>query len=112
MKHGKKANPPCDAWLLNRVEAMRRVLDSKWEQCPEYRERLMSTGNAILIEDTTHSFWGRGLDGNGLNMLGELHMQKRRDEQVSLWQRDKTQYKHNTHRGPNSATKDYNPPCL
>ncbi len=29
MKHGKQANPPCGAWLLNRVEAMQRILDAK-----------------------------------------------------------------------------------
>ncbi len=34
MKHAKQANSPCGSWLLNRVEAMRWILDDKWEQCP------------------------------------------------------------------------------
>lgn len=30
------------------------------------------TGSLRLIEDTSDEFWGRGLDGNGKNMLGQL----------------------------------------
>ncbi len=59
MKHCKQANPPCGSWLHNRVEAMQRILDAKWVQCAQYRERLISTANALIREDTAHTFWGR-----------------------------------------------------
>ncbi len=88
------------------------ILNAKWNQCSQYKERLMSTGNALLIEDTAHTFWGRGPDGNGLNMLSEMQMQKWKNKQVKLCQRGKQKCKPNLCTGPNSATKEYNTPFL
>ena len=112
MREGRKANPPTGHWLLSRVEVMRQILDEKWEQCPEYRTRLLDTGNAYIVENTTHAYWGRGPDGNGLNMLGILHMQKREHEQIRMWQINRQLPQENSVTGSSGATKDYNPPCL
>ena len=119
MMAGKKANPPAGHWLLKRVDVMRQVLNEKWDQCPEYRDRLMSTGYAHLVEDTSHEFWARGANGDGLNMLGVIHMQKRADEREKMSQNSRYQFYQNVNRNTkqnmnsrHNATIEYNPPCL
>lgn len=47
----------------------------KFLQNPELRNRLIDTGNKILIEGNTwgDTYWGM-CNGNGLNKLGEILM--------------------------------------
>ncbi len=56
---------------------MKEVLNKKFQN-PELKEKLLSTGTAILIEDSkTDNFWGIGKKGEGKNMLGKLLMEIR-----------------------------------
>ncbi len=48
---------------------------AKFTQHEEYREVLISTGDAIIVEQTKNdSYWADGGDGSGFNMLGKLLM--------------------------------------
>lgn len=51
---------------------MERALRAKVKQHPNVREILLSTGDAILQEDTDDPFWG-----GATNRLGRLWMQIR-----------------------------------
>jgi ribA/ribD-fused uncharacterized protein len=68
-----------DWWEENKVIVMRNLLMCcKFSQHPDLAEKLLATGDAILIEDSpTDSFWGIGQDGKGQNMLGKLLMEVR-----------------------------------
>lgn len=49
---------------------MLEALIAKFSE-PEKQTKLLSTGNAILVEDSPHDqFWGVGEDGDGENKLG------------------------------------------
>ena len=66
-------------WESVKVGVMREALVAKFEQHPELRELLLSTGDAKLVEHTERdSYWGDGGDGSGRNMLGQLLMEVRR----------------------------------
>jgi N-glycosidase YbiA len=55
------------------VKVMRRALFCKALQNKKFRELLVSTGNAKIIEASPWDrFWGEGKDKNGKNMLGKL----------------------------------------
>jgi len=65
-------------WETARVDVMRVALRAKFEQHPDLRALLLSTGDAQLIEHTDRdAFWGDGGDGSGHNMLGRLLMELR-----------------------------------
>jgi adenosyl cobinamide kinase/adenosyl cobinamide phosphate guanylyltransferase len=71
-------------WPEIKEEVMKTLLAAKLDSCPEYREFLMKSRNAPLIEDTTHSFWGRGTEASpGLNKLGQIHIAQRKRLQNS-----------------------------
>jgi ribA/ribD-fused uncharacterized protein len=58
---------------------MMQVLIEKARQCSEFRQELIDSGDAELIESSPFDFfWGEGRDGSGRNMLGELLMDVRR----------------------------------
>lgn len=62
-------------WIKDRI--MREGLLAKFA-VPEYREILLSTGDAELIEDAPwDSYWGNGPDGKGQNKLGKMLMELR-----------------------------------
>ncbi|MDD5531047.1 MAG: NADAR family protein [bacterium] len=64
-------------WNEIKVSRMKEVLNKKFQN-PELKEKLLSTGTAILIEDSkTDNFWGIGKKGEGKNMLGKLLMEIR-----------------------------------
>jgi ribA/ribD-fused uncharacterized protein len=74
------------------IENMRLVLRLKFYQHPILRDQLLSTGNAVLIEDVTKrksgnsTFWGASLEGDewvGKNKLGELLMELREELMVA-----------------------------
>lgn len=62
-------------WNEERIQAMTRAVYAKFEQHPDLAEKLVNTGDAVLIEDSpTDSYWGCGADGRGKNMLGIILM--------------------------------------
>jgi len=73
---GRKC-PRVSNWDTERVNAMRYFLQLKFQE-PGLRDRLLATGDAILIEGNTwgDTFWGV-CGGVGENMLGKLLMEIR-----------------------------------
>jgi predicted NAD-dependent protein-ADP-ribosyltransferase YbiA (DUF1768 family) len=64
-----------DEGLRYKVVIMRNVLLNKFDHNPDLADKLLETGDAILIEDSkTDSYWGIGKKGNGRNMLGKCLM--------------------------------------
>jgi ribA/ribD-fused uncharacterized protein len=65
-------------WQDIKIEVMRRALRAKFSQNPDLRDRLLSTGDRVLVESSnTDYYWGCGKDGTGNNMLGVLLMEIR-----------------------------------
>ncbi len=71
---------------LKDIENMRMTIQLKFDQHADLRQQLLSTGNAILIEDVSSRkrgnalFWGAYLSADtwiGTNKLGELLMELR-----------------------------------
>jgi predicted NAD-dependent protein-ADP-ribosyltransferase YbiA (DUF1768 family) len=56
---------------------MKEIIRAKYSQCQAFRQELAATDRKVLIEDTCNSFWGRGRDGAGRNMLGVVLMEVR-----------------------------------
>lgn len=62
-------------WGLVKNGIMTDVVTEKVKQHADVREKLLSTRNAIIIEDSpTDYYWGCGKDGTGLNWLGKILM--------------------------------------
>lgn len=67
--------PMREDWDERKVEAMRRGLYAKFTQHAGLKEKLIGTGDAVLMENSmTDYYWGVGADGTGLSMLGKLLM--------------------------------------
>jgi len=65
-------------WESIKVDVMRRAVTAKFTQHPELRVRLLSTGDARIVEHTENDdYWGDGGDGRGRNMLGRILMELR-----------------------------------
>ncbi len=65
-------------WSEYKVKVMRKALGAKFTQHPDLRAMLLSTGDAILMEDSKKDyFWGVGADGSGASMLGALLVELR-----------------------------------
>ena len=71
------AQNPSNKWEDVQQGIMCELLRSKLRQCPAFLQTLKDSQNRPLIEDTPNWFWGRGRDGLGLNMLGQLLMMLR-----------------------------------
>jgi len=98
---------------------MLEILKTKADQCPKFKNRLLNTGSAELVEDTSDKYWARGLRNDGENMMGTLLMllrQKlkkrkgRRPTQQNKWVRD-TRRRNNferrcSHCGENNHTTE------
>jgi hypothetical protein len=73
-------------WDDVKIDIMRRILRAKASQHEYVRRKLLATGDRELIEDSWRdSFWGWGPEKSGLNMLGKLWMEIRkeiRDEEL------------------------------
>ena len=65
-------------WNDARIDVMREVLECKFSQNPELKEKLVATGDAELIEGNhwNDRFWGV-CRGTGQNHLGKLLMELR-----------------------------------
>ncbi len=65
-------------WEIIKDDVMREALYAKFTQHPDLTEKILSTGDLKLIEQTKNDrYWGDGGDGTGLNMLGQLLMETR-----------------------------------
>ena len=74
---GKKVNLRSD-WEEVKVDIMRRIVKCKFEQNPDLKEKLINTGDRLLIEGNTwnDTFWGVCKE-KGKNMLGIILMELR-----------------------------------
>ena len=65
-------------WDAIRVQVMREVLELKFSQHPELKEKLLATGHFRLVEGNwwKDRFWGV-YNGKGQNWLGKLLMELR-----------------------------------
>jgi ribA/ribD-fused uncharacterized protein len=68
-------------WSTTKFDRMRAVLRAKFTQHPDFRDLLLSTGDAKLVETATvdnevNRLWGE-VNGVGRNMLGVLLMELR-----------------------------------
>lgn len=65
-------------WTEIRLDVMREAVMAKFEQNADLRARLLSTGNAMLVEHSVRDrFYGDGGDGTGANWLGRILMETR-----------------------------------
>jgi ribA/ribD-fused uncharacterized protein len=71
---GRDRGKPLRAdWERVKDEVMRRAVLAKFTQHAELRDKLLKTGEAVLVEHTRNdSYWGDGGDGRGRNMLGQI----------------------------------------
>jgi ribA/ribD-fused uncharacterized protein len=67
-------------WEKVKDEVMYKVVRAKVLQHESIKKTLLSTGDAILVEDTyKDSYWGNGGDGSGRNQLGKTLMRIRKE---------------------------------
>lgn len=67
-------------WESAKERVMMDALRAKFTQHEDLKAILLSTGDAILVEQTANdSYWGDGGDGSGKNRLGQLLMQLREE---------------------------------
>ena len=65
-------------WEHVKDNVMREVVLAKFTQHTDIQDALLGTGEARLIEHTTHDrYWADGGDGSGKNMLGKILMEVR-----------------------------------
>lgn len=76
-KLGKKVKI-VDNWNYIRDYVMRQVVLTKFSQNEGLKQKLLDTGDSILIEGNTwgDKYWGQ-VNGNGENMLGKILMEVR-----------------------------------
>jgi ribA/ribD-fused uncharacterized protein len=67
-------------WDNIKESVMIKVLHAKFTQNEDAKQTLLSTGDAVLIEDSPIDYyWGCGSDGTGKNRLGKLLMRLREE---------------------------------
>lgn len=67
-----------DDWSKVKEQVMLEGLRAKFRQHPDLRERLIGSGDRLLVEHTTNdAYWGDAGDGTGANRLGALLMKVR-----------------------------------
>ena len=64
-------------WKVKKYRIMTQVILLKSAKSKVYRDYLASSTNSVLVEDTTHQYWGRGKDNTGKNILGMIHAEIR-----------------------------------
>eukprot|EP00347_Sterkiella_histriomuscorum_P005823 403355134 len=70
--------PRVDNWDGVRNEIMFEILVAKFTQNENIKQKLLATGDAILVEHTANDdYWGDNGDGTGQNVLGKLLMRLR-----------------------------------
>lgn len=67
-------------WHDQKIDVMLSIIRAKLVQHEYVQKQLRKSGSAELIENSEKdSFWGRGPDWKGENMLGKLWMQLRQE---------------------------------
>ncbi len=70
--------PIKNEWETMKDDIMRIAVLEKFQQNPDIKNILLSTGNQGIVENTTTDYyWGCGKDGTGRNMLGVILMETR-----------------------------------
>lgn len=65
-------------WDEVKDDVMQRGVLRKFETHADIRAILLSTGDALIVENAPHDdYWGCGEDGNGQNRLGQILMEVR-----------------------------------
>lgn len=76
---GRKASLPAD-WDERKRYLMLEIVTAKFSQNPEYREKLLATGDQTIVELNSwgDTYWGaKSSTGEGKNMLGRILMSVR-----------------------------------
>jgi len=69
-------------WESVKDTVMYEAVLAKFRQHPSLREKLLATGDALLVEHSKRDrYWGNGGDGLGKNRLGQILMQVREELQ-------------------------------
>ena len=72
---GRREKPLRKDWESVKDQVMFDAVLAKFTQNPDIARKLLSTGDAYLIEHTKNdSYWADGGDGSGKNRLGEVLM--------------------------------------
>ena len=76
VKTGKDANKyslhtACREWHDVKGDIMLQIMECKFRASAEYRSFLRPL--TLYVEDTTCSYWDRGHDGRGDNLMGKIH---------------------------------------
>lgn len=65
-------------WANKKLDVMYEICRAKLEQHPLVQQRLLETGDRLIVEDSpVDSFWGWGPDRDGRNELGKIWMRLR-----------------------------------
>lgn len=73
-----KSGPLRRDWESAKDNIMRKVVEAKFRQYPEFAKQLLETGRAKIVEHTENdSYWADGGNGKGKNMLGVILMELR-----------------------------------
>ena len=72
------------AWESKEKRIMKELSYLKVEACPEFKDKLLSSGNRPIIENTLNKKWGIGADGNGMNLMGKILVEVREEIRKSL----------------------------
>lgn len=63
-------------WQAVKVNCMKELLYAKINQHAYVKKKLLETGEETIVEDSpVDSFWGRGSDWKGQNVIGKLWME-------------------------------------
>lgn len=80
VKRFGRTKPIADGWDDIKARVMENLIVQKFStQNPGLPEKLVATGDALLVEGNTWGdrFWGQSPIGNGQNILGKLLMKRR-----------------------------------
>jgi ribA/ribD-fused uncharacterized protein len=73
-----RSRPLRKDWEQIKDTIMFTAIALKAQQNPHFKEKLIGTGDAEIVEDSPiDGYWGTGKDGTGKNMLGKLLMELR-----------------------------------
>lgn len=72
--------PDWAEWNQKKEEVMLAIVTAKFHQNPELQEKLLETGDAILVQGSSDSFWGVSRKtGAGENRMGAILMHVREE---------------------------------
>lgn len=78
---------PRENWEDKRLVYMWKGLKAKFTQNEDLKRYLLDTGDAELVENSPYdSFWGRGKNWDGRNMLGKMLMKLRKEIREGVYE--------------------------